>query len=318
MLIDGSTGSTGKTIKNGNLRKPCRQGVAEARKAEFTYMDYFGARFYVASVGRFMNPDPVLLTKRRLLQPSTLNLYIYANNTPLRYTDPTGMDSMPIFFNTFDEIPIDATFGDRDFMYAMQELGCSPLMAANYIYMARLMGFDPFLMHPNMDWGIWINYSFNVAYHSADLYATRHAELMYETDTPTGRAHEAAMLSELSTFAQKNWGISVTPDELSGWIVREGANRPYWSGGNLNFSLIKPEFGENESLTAIRGYINQDARTPGMKSLHFHPAKDGFAHFHVDTFCGSFFRNPGIWLMHVLWDGFVGTVFYDVTGLPWR
>ena len=62
-----------------------------------TGLDYFGARFYSASLGRFTSPDQVILTSRRMAQPHLLNLYAYANNNPLSYTDPTGMDAGPIY-----------------------------------------------------------------------------------------------------------------------------------------------------------------------------------------------------------------------------
>jgi len=53
-----------------------------------TGMDYFGARYYRAGLGRFPTVDPV---GGRLADPQTLNRYAYARNNPLRYVDPTGM-----------------------------------------------------------------------------------------------------------------------------------------------------------------------------------------------------------------------------------
>ena len=56
--------------------------------------DYFGARYYASSMGRFMSPDwsakaePVPYAK--LGDPQTLNLYAYVGNNPLDRTDPTG------------------------------------------------------------------------------------------------------------------------------------------------------------------------------------------------------------------------------------
>jgi RHS repeat-associated protein len=63
-----------------------------------TGLDYFGARFYSAPLGRFTSPDPVLITSGRLRQPHTLNLYTYANNNPLRFIDPTGLEAMDVPF----------------------------------------------------------------------------------------------------------------------------------------------------------------------------------------------------------------------------
>jgi RHS repeat-associated protein len=56
--------------------------------------DYFGARYYASSMGRFMSPDwsakaePVPYAK--LDDPQSLNLYAYVGNNPLLRMDPTG------------------------------------------------------------------------------------------------------------------------------------------------------------------------------------------------------------------------------------
>jgi RHS repeat-associated protein len=58
--------------------------------------DYFGARYYASSMGRFMSPDwsakvmPVPYAK--LGNPQSLNLYAYMLNNPLKGTDPDGHD----------------------------------------------------------------------------------------------------------------------------------------------------------------------------------------------------------------------------------
>lgn len=51
--------------------------------------DYFNARYYASSMGRFLSPDPL---GGHLEYPQSLNKYAYVMNNPLRYTDPTGMD----------------------------------------------------------------------------------------------------------------------------------------------------------------------------------------------------------------------------------
>ena len=58
--------------------------------------DYFGARYYASSMGRFMSPDwsakeePVPYAK--LDDPQSLNLYAYVLNNPLTSEDPDGHD----------------------------------------------------------------------------------------------------------------------------------------------------------------------------------------------------------------------------------
>jgi RHS repeat-associated protein len=56
-------------------------------------LDNFGARYNASQMGRFMSPDPVNLTWKRLINPgNTLNKYAYAANNPLLYVDPNGKD----------------------------------------------------------------------------------------------------------------------------------------------------------------------------------------------------------------------------------
>jgi RHS repeat-associated protein len=63
--------------------------------------DYFEARYYASSMGRFLSPDwsaqeePVPYAK--LDNPQTLNLYSYVENNPLTSTDPTGHEDVAIF-----------------------------------------------------------------------------------------------------------------------------------------------------------------------------------------------------------------------------
>jgi len=50
--------------------------------------DYFEARYFGSSMGRFLSPDPV---GGSLANPQTLNKYAYVLNNPLTSTDPTGL-----------------------------------------------------------------------------------------------------------------------------------------------------------------------------------------------------------------------------------
>jgi RHS repeat-associated protein len=58
--------------------------------------DYFGARYYSSTMGRFLSPDwsakaePVPYAK--LDNPQSLNLYAYVLNNPLTHVDPDGHD----------------------------------------------------------------------------------------------------------------------------------------------------------------------------------------------------------------------------------
>jgi RHS repeat-associated protein len=59
--------------------------------------DYFGARYYASTMGRFMSPDPSGLLYADPTSPQSLNLYSYVLNNPLSFVDPFGLDC--VYFN---------------------------------------------------------------------------------------------------------------------------------------------------------------------------------------------------------------------------
>ena len=73
-------------------------GGADSTKQKFTQkerdiesgLDYFGARYYSRSQGRFTSSDP-LLSSATVYDPQTWNRYSYTLNNPLKYIDPFGL-----------------------------------------------------------------------------------------------------------------------------------------------------------------------------------------------------------------------------------
>jgi RHS repeat-associated protein len=62
-----------------------------------TGLDYFGARYFGSSMGRFMTPDwvagkPSAVPYAEWADPQSLNLYSYARNNPLSRADADGHD----------------------------------------------------------------------------------------------------------------------------------------------------------------------------------------------------------------------------------
>ncbi len=55
-------------------------------------LDYFGARYYASSMGRWLSPDPKIISKQRMFDPQQWNMYGYAKNNPLIAIDPDGRE----------------------------------------------------------------------------------------------------------------------------------------------------------------------------------------------------------------------------------
>ncbi len=58
-----------------------------------TGLYYFRMRYYDPSIGRFISPDPIAITKAEegRMRPLSLNPYVFVLDNPQRYTDPNGL-----------------------------------------------------------------------------------------------------------------------------------------------------------------------------------------------------------------------------------
>lgn len=58
-----------------------------------TGLYYYGARYYDPALGRFISPDPLYVgdPERCTSNPTSCNLFAYANNNPMAFVDPTGL-----------------------------------------------------------------------------------------------------------------------------------------------------------------------------------------------------------------------------------
>jgi RHS repeat-associated protein len=67
-----------------------RQKFTSKERDGETGLDYFGARYYASSLGRFAGADP-LLSSAHPSDPQSWNRFFYAANNPLKYIDPLGL-----------------------------------------------------------------------------------------------------------------------------------------------------------------------------------------------------------------------------------
>jgi RHS repeat-associated protein len=69
-----------------------RQKFTQKERDNETGLDFFEARYYASTQGRFTSPDSYF---GLAVNPQTLNLYSYVHNNPLKYIDPTGHQEEP-------------------------------------------------------------------------------------------------------------------------------------------------------------------------------------------------------------------------------
>jgi RHS repeat-associated protein len=94
----------GEEISGNTAGRGGQWGVSDGVNQKFsgkerdseTGLDYFGARYYGSSLGRFTSPD-LPRVDQDPSDPQSWNLYSYVRNNPLANIDPNGMDCI-----TFD------------------------------------------------------------------------------------------------------------------------------------------------------------------------------------------------------------------------
>jgi len=89
-----TSSTSGLPLFTGQLRD------GESAAGTDTGLDYFNARYFWATLGRFSSPDAPLIDQDAM-DPQSWNLYSYVRNNPLTFKDPSGQDC--IYTHTLDE-----------------------------------------------------------------------------------------------------------------------------------------------------------------------------------------------------------------------
>ncbi len=95
-------GTGGRTPQQGyGAGDGVRQHFTQKERDIETGLDYFGARYYSSTQGRFTTGDPASLELRHLVNPQDLNRYAYVANNPLKFIDPDGEEKIQVIIQTF-------------------------------------------------------------------------------------------------------------------------------------------------------------------------------------------------------------------------
>jgi RHS repeat-associated protein len=84
--------SGGRTEAQGYVVDSVKQKFTSKERDVESGLDYFGARYYSSSQGRFTGTDPIPVTMESFINPQRWNQYSYVNNNPLSALDPNGCD----------------------------------------------------------------------------------------------------------------------------------------------------------------------------------------------------------------------------------
>ena len=69
--------------------------------------DYFGARFYASTMGRWLSPDPGWFMFANINNPQSLNLYSHALNNPFVWIDIDGLELVNVVTATGQSVVVD-------------------------------------------------------------------------------------------------------------------------------------------------------------------------------------------------------------------
>ena len=95
-------GTGGRTTAQGySASDGVRHHFTQKERDNETGLDYFGARYYASTQGRFTGVDPAPVTKKQVVNPQDLNRYSYVANNPLVFFDADGREKIRVVINVY-------------------------------------------------------------------------------------------------------------------------------------------------------------------------------------------------------------------------
>ena len=102
----GRNSTQGYSVSDG-----IRQQFTQKERDMETSLDYFNARYYSSTQGRFVSTDP-FMHSMRVSNPQSFNRYSYVQNNPIKFVDPTGLFKEPLAKDPADVAPSHADSDD--------------------------------------------------------------------------------------------------------------------------------------------------------------------------------------------------------------
>jgi RHS repeat-associated protein len=132
----GVTGTLQKPLDEFGFTGQRRNPSTAAPGQDAAGLIYMNARFYDATLGRFISPDTIIPGPDN---PQFLNRYTYALNNPVSYNDPTGHKANLVLFDPEDPHRFNHRGGDPWATEAIAGMGVAQLVELT-IAVNRFMG----------------------------------------------------------------------------------------------------------------------------------------------------------------------------------
>jgi RHS repeat-associated protein len=207
-----------------------RQKFTSYERDNESKLDFAQARYYGYSYGRFTSPDRPLLDQSSS-DPQSWNLYLYAGNSPTKYTDPLGLWKKVQCEGEGGRTCWEAEEGDT-YESLAEETGLSPKNLGEFFQNQEIVEGRVFDTSGYNDWlkeGDWLKKVFNDG-----------GWQMGNAAPPMGGMEDVSKVAKSSG--------------LFGWIGKQAGRVGRWSG------LIKPKQAATVAELAAKQLVGSSAR----------------------------------------------------------
>ena len=203
-------------------------------------LDYFGARYYASSMGRWMSPDPSRLYYADPENPQSLNLYSYILNNPLKNVDPNGL------YCSYGSTDVDVADDSQYDMHSSQSECTAKDENGNS---------GQWIVDPSSNVSVNADDSGSMETTNVGFNGTLQVSTDYSVWTAPG---EEACIDKNMASVQQVSGMNISPANVINVFTRNGAT-------NVDFEVPG---GNPQSLSANRYSPSATSSINGSNSLH--------------------------------------------------